>query len=358
MVGDAALGALHAVASFAAVRRPEDHYRLEQALGHPVDSKMLAALTTGLWGRRTTLNFHPDRLGPDRTSVAQGLLNTGRYLPQAVTGLSNGERSAVPGGRRMEWERKLFGAGYDQHPDPASRPIYGALDITHDPFGGSPRFGSSFLVLEAHCLDRTTLCLGDSHVGPTDLGTIDEPLGLLAGLFEQAAGGNALGRGIGTSALLDLLTNGEASASPGRELDHYVEAQVHGGVSLQTDVGSIVVDPSFHGTEVDRSLTEAARRYGFAVQWHDGSVLRAEDIPNNFRGTAVAELGRSLAANRLLDAATIGRSAATIPFTSPSMSGDAPASSLQRHKQLWHCLLALGQAAAEGTVKGPVVTRG
>ncbi|WP_343245120.1 DUF3626 domain-containing protein, partial [Streptomyces sp. SID14478] len=58
-----------------------------------------------------TLNFHPDRLLPSadgRTTVADRLAADGRYRGQYETGLSNGSRSAHPGGLRDGWEEALF----------------------------------------------------------------------------------------------------------------------------------------------------------------------------------------------------------------------------------------------------------
>lgn len=113
---------------------------------------------------RLTLNFHPDRVGRHGMTVAAGLLTTGRYQSQWVTGLSAGSRSAPPGGERQRFERELFDSAYDgADPAEVEFPVYGSFDLVFDPHGGSPRFGSSFLVLHRHVLDRATLCVGDSH---------------------------------------------------------------------------------------------------------------------------------------------------------------------------------------------------
>ena len=114
--------------------------------------------------------------------MAHGLLLRGEYVPQSETGLSNGGRF-VPGGERTGWETRLFPDAYRD--DRILRPVYGALDVTSDPLGGSPRFGSCFAVLADHCFDRATLCVGDSHVGPRDVGTLASPLSILAGLLEN-----------------------------------------------------------------------------------------------------------------------------------------------------------------------------
>ena len=73
----------------------------------------------GRWARefgeagRLTLNFHPDRICRHGMTVAEGLLTSGRYQSQWVTGLSAGSRSAIAGGERQRFERQLFDGAYD-----------------------------------------------------------------------------------------------------------------------------------------------------------------------------------------------------------------------------------------------------
>src|ERR1700746_3624176 len=91
------------------------------------------------------LYFHPERLGRDGVSVAEGLLRTGIYTNQFVAGLSSGSPSAFPGGERDLWEDRLFGGAYHRADVTSSgRPKYGALDAMHYPDGPAPRFGSCF----------------------------------------------------------------------------------------------------------------------------------------------------------------------------------------------------------------------
>nr|WP_309227315.1 DUF3626 domain-containing protein [Micromonospora thermarum] len=78
-----------------------------------------------------------------------------------------------------------------------------------------------------------------------------------------------------------LLGRAEAGADPaaaGRALDDYVEAQVHGELSLARDVEAVVVDPSFRGTETGATFAAAAGRYGFDLRWHAGFELPVERI--------------------------------------------------------------------------------
>jgi len=294
---------------------------------------------------RLTMNFHPDRRDRHGRTVAEGLLDDGRYRPQSETGISNGGRSAVPGGHRTRWETDLFADVYEDSSDP--RPVYGALDLTSDVHGGSPRFGSSFVVLDPECFDRATFCVGDSHVGPTDIGTIDEFTSILAGLVEVCASGDGFGRGLTPERLLDLVESGTDRPSASRDLDHYVEAQVHGTVDLARDVAAIVVDPSFVGSRVEADLRVASERFGFGLVWHEGSEVGPAEIPDHFRGPDIADLARRIVRDDgVVDAATIGRALEAFPFTPPKPAGDPESSHLQQYKKLWHCCLALGGPAA------------
>jgi len=292
---------------------------------------------------RVTVNFHPDRLDRFDRTVAQGLLSDGRYRNQYETGISNGGRFAVEGGRRPRWESDLFGVLAD---DVGDRPIYGAFDLTRDPHGGSPRFGSSFLVLHARCLDRVTFCVGDSHVGPTDVGTIDELTPIVAGVFTSAAGGHGLDRGLSIDGLRRAIDEGVDG--PARSLDGYVEAQIHGGVDLAADVDQVVLDPSFHGTEVEAHVVAAAQRYGCSVHLHRGSELSADDVPSDFRGPTMPTLAARVARrDGVVDAAAIGAALTDLPYSPPGPAGDPQDGSRQQHKKLWHCVLRFGSDATD-----------
>jgi hypothetical protein len=293
------------------------------------------------------LNFQPDRVTASNSTVSAGLLEDGRYRSQWVTGISNGSRSAVAGGDRHGFERALFDGAYDAV-DPATYefPVYGALDLLQDPHGGSPRFGSSYVVLASHVRRRTTLCVGDSHLGPRDVGTFDAPWSLLAGLAEQAAARSLLDRALGLDDFFRVLDGRIPSLTPSRCLDGYVEAQVHGGIDLARDVEAIVLDPSFAGTDTDRDITTAARRYGFAIGWHGGSALAVGDVPSDFRGPSMPGLARRVAGpDGVVDALSIGRAARRVPLDGPLPGGDPRESDLQQLKYLWHTLLAHGQDA-------------
>lgn len=294
---------------------------------------------------RLTLNFHPDRVTRRGRTVADGLAEDGAYRSQWITGISAGSRSAVTGGARQRFERDLFGGAYDEaDPTSGEHPVYGALDLIGDVHGGSPRFGSSFVILRPHVRDRATLCVGDSHLGPRDVGTFDEPSSILAGMAEQAARNELFDRGLGPTDLIDLLTGRWEAEGPVRRLDGYVEVQVHGGVSLADDVESIVLDPSFRGTAVEETLQRASARWGVEVGWHEGSELQVDSVPDDFRGPAMPSLARRVARpDGIVDARAIGLAATEVRFDEPSVAGDPPDSVLQQLKYLWHTVFAFGR---------------
>ena len=79
---------------------------------------------------RVVVHFHPDRLGPTSTTVAEALLDEAVYRNQFETGLSSGSVSAFRGGARDTWESALFGGAYHTgRGDGVGTPEYGALEL-------------------------------------------------------------------------------------------------------------------------------------------------------------------------------------------------------------------------------------
>ena len=241
---------------------------------------------------------------------------------------------------------------------PAERPKYGGLNLMGHTDGASPRFGSSYLVLHARVTQRCTLTWGDSHLGPEHVGTVEVLEPLLAALLEGVeATGSALGvSGLDVPRLLDRLSTcaaraaeDPAGADPGRALDTYIEAQVHGDVDLSTDVEALVVDPSFDGTPTGDRLGELSARYGVPLRRHAGFALPAGEVPADFRGPLMVPLARRVdeAGRRgvgLADAAAIGRAAADLR-DAPERWQDlgTPGDCWQLQKQLWHVLVRFGR---------------
>ncbi|MEU4416518.1 DUF3626 domain-containing protein [Nocardia salmonicida] len=249
-----------------------------------------------------TVNFHPDWLVGDRP-VIEALVDDGFYRSQFVTGTSNGGLTAYPGGDRWQWESRMFGGAYDRAPV-EHRPIYGALNFRHLPFGAAPRFGSAHLRLTTTVLDRTTFCYPDSHLNPSHFG-VASSMGLIA-----------------------LAEMGDTDL-----LDTYIEAHIHGPVRLDRDVEAIVLDPSHRGTGIET----AARRLPCAVEWHHGFHLGVSALREHpdYRGAHYVDLGTSIAVNGVLDASVLGRAA---------QSGEYDAQSL---KKVWHYLARFGMNGSD-----------
>ncbi|MGX5695253.1 DUF3626 domain-containing protein [Agromyces soli] len=255
---------------------------------------------------RLALHFHPDSDVRGR-AVLRGILEDGAYTSQFVTGTSNGGLTAVPGGDRWNWESRLFGGAYDAHPAEL-RPAYGALLLDDDPYGAAPRFGSAFLRLRPEAIGRATFVYPDSAFDPELFGVGDR-----LGLIDDYLGDE-----------VDELLN------------RYIEAQVHGGVSVPGDVEALVIDPSFDDDETLR-LAEAL---GLVVERHPGYRLDLALVEANpeYRGTDAVEAARAIAVDGVLTPAVLGRARSAGRIDS------------QLVKYVWHHLARFGrewpQAAA------------
>ncbi|MGN9816439.1 DUF3626 domain-containing protein [Streptomyces sp. SD11] len=249
---------------------------------------------------RVTMHFHPDRTAGDRPILSL-MAEDGVYRSQFVTGTSNGGLTARPGGDRWRWESRIFGGAYDAAPADR-RPVYGALNHRRSPIGGAPRFGSSYLGLDAATLARTTFCYPDSSAEPSDFGVAER------------------------CSLIELADAGTLDA-----LDCHIEAQIHGPVRFDRDVEALVLDPSYRGTEVEA----AARVLPCPVEWHPGFRLSVVELRRHpsYRGQSYVGLGADIAVDGRL---------------TPKVIGDAARGGrydLQDLKKVWHCLARFGNRA-------------
>ena len=245
-----------------------------------------------------TLHFHPD-VPYEEGTVLGSIAAEGYYRSQFVTGVSNGGLTARPDGDRWRWEQRMFAGVYDDAPATA-RPVYGSLDDRRSPYGGSPRFGSCYFRLDPQALDRVTFCFPDSVLEPTDVGTADR------------------------MALLPLLADCEFD-----EIDRYIEAQVHGGVSIDRDVSTLVLDPSYRGSPIER----VARGLACDLRWHSGYRLGIDVVRQHptFGGDDIVAAAEAIAVNGEL---------------TPSHVGDARREGRfdpQIVKQVWHYLARFGR---------------
>jgi len=366
--------ALAQVRAAAQCQRPRHMARIAGVLAAErveVDAEVLVSAASG--EGVVAMNFHPDRLLADGRCVAEALCEQGVYRSQFETGISSGGLTAYPGGDRDVWERALFAGAY-QAPGvrACERPKYGGLNLMSYLNGACPGFGSCHLRLRRAATGRATLIFGDSNAKPTDIGLIDAFAPVMAPLLENiAAGEGALGRrGVDVRAFVDGLLRGDLSRgrgvfapAMGHTLNDYIEAQVHGVVSLAADVDALVIDPAFAGTPTGDLLLATAKRYGFEAQWHPGSALALSQVPQDAPDVAEAELMRWQAfcadgrARRLaqrviehhgttphLDAANIGQ-AAVSAVRNPERWQDRGTlrDVLQQLKDLWRILVAHGE---------------
>ncbi|WP_449538365.1 DUF3626 domain-containing protein [Ferdinandcohnia sp. Marseille-Q9671] len=301
---------------------------------------------------RIGIHFHPDRPLSTMKSVAESLLEHGKYKSQFETRISNASLSAHPGGERDLWENDMFGGAYQMDGTATSeRPKYGALHVMLHPDGPAPRFGSCYFLLKPKVSTRSTFTYLDSHLTPMEKGTYEEFDMILAALLEESFQREyAIGEpNVNPTRLINhLLNNLEKPASdlvtnePSRNLNHYIEAQIHGEISLQEDVEILVADPSFKGTKIGETLEEICRTYSIELFWHRGFVLKVDEVPSNFRGPSMPTLAKRISANKI-DANMIG-SAVMDVYVNPQnwVERGTVKEVLQELKLLWHVLVRYG----------------
>lgn len=351
-------GSVELIRERASQRRPTDTERVLGTLTrhHPWTFRTIPdpeSLVREFSRFPVTVNFHPDRIALDGHTAAGSLLSSGIYRTQFETGLSAGSYSSHDGGDRARWERELFGVAAI---DARHRPRYGALNVAGHPDGGSPRFGSCFLELNPKTLQRCTFTSGSSHLMPSDIGTFDEAMAVLAGLLETAdATGEAFRLESGSvGGVVELLSSPRSTlrpTTPGRALDSFLEVQIHGPIHLDSDVTALVLDPSFRGSEIGDQLTAAAAAHGVRVRWHRGFRLDAAEVNSDFRGPGTVSLAEQVQQTYggPLTAESIGRAhrarvGAPIGLAGTRSSIDQDREALdQQFKYLWHTLVEFGK---------------
>lgn len=303
---------------------------------------------------RVALHFHPDRPDPDNLTVAEALLESGIYKSQFETKMSNGSVTAFAGGERDIWEKTVFGGSFHLEDTMAKeRPKYGALNLMLHPDGPSPRFGSCYFLLKPEVSQRCTFTYLDSHTNPDEKGTFEEFTDVMAALlFEIFTRDFAIGeKDIMPERLIHhLLHNLEkpivdpSEISNVRNLNHYIEAQVHGDVSLRSDVEALVVDPSFKESTIDMHFKSMAEKYGFKLYYHQGFQLAVEEVPSDFRGPDMPSLAERIAIDGVVDVSLVGRAAIDLK-TNPEKWSDRGEykNVLQELKLLWHVLVKYGK---------------
>ncbi len=246
-----------------------------------------------------TINFHPDRFTSDNKPILEAMAETGYLQSQFETGTSNGGLTAYPGGDRWRWEQRVFDGAYDAAPN-SLRPKYGALNFRNYETGASPRFGSSYFQLKSHLSERTTFCYPDSYFEPEDFAVYTRVSPLIA----------------------------KALAAKADLLDDYIEAHIHGAISIKDDIECLVLDPIFRASHIEQQ----ALSLGIPINWHNGYELSIEKMSQypTYRGQSYIELGKRLAQNGKLNAKIIGSAITEQGYDEQDV------------KKVWHYLARFG----------------
>lgn len=250
-----------------------------------------------------TINFHPDRYTSDNKPLLQAIADDGFLKSQFETGTSNGGLTAYAGGERWSWEQSVFDGAYDNAPN-SLRPKYGALNFRNYETGASSRFGSSYFQLKPHVFERTTFCYPDSFFEPEDFAVSSR----VKTLIDKASSSNA-----------DLL-------------DDYIEAHIHGVVSLKDDIECIVLDPIYRSTIVE----ENAFKLGVPIKWHNGYELSIEEMSRypDYRGQQFIDLAKELAQNGKINVRILGLAVTEQGYDEQDV------------KKVWHYLARYGYQSA------------
>ncbi|WP_394243722.1 DUF3626 domain-containing protein [Vibrio astriarenae] len=254
-------------------------------------------------GHSVTINFHPDRLTATGKPLLAAIAEDGFLKSQFETGTSNGGLTAYQGGERWLWEQRVFDGAYDQAAE-CLRPKYGALNYRQYGMGASPRFGSAYFELKPQVLERTTFCYPDSFFEPEDF---------------------AVSRG------LDVLIEKALSDDQDR-LDDYIEAHIHGEVSVKDDIACVVLDPVYRGTDIEKH----ARQLGVPVRWHQGFELSIDEMSAHpdYRGQQYIELAKEIASEGVVNPLLIGLAVTRQGYDEQDV------------KKVWHYLARFGYCAS------------
>jgi len=140
-----------------------------------------------------------------------------------------------------------------------------------------------------------------------------------------------------------------AIKKPTRNLNHYIEAQIHGDISLKEDVELLVADPSFKNTYVGGILEQLCLKYSIELYWHRGFALMIDEVPPDFRGPSMPSLAKRIGQNNVIEASTIGTAIMDLKRNPASWSERETYNEvLQELKLLWHVLVRYGKPLDEG----------
>lgn len=303
---------------------------------------------------RVGIHFHPDRPDVSLKTTIENLFEQGIYKNQFETRISSGDVSAYKGGARDKWEKYLFGGAYNRFfTKKSERPKYGALDLMLNPDGPSPRFGSCYFLLKPEVSHICTFTYMDSHQKPKERGTFEEFDIIISSLLKDTFHyNNTLGENnISVNKLLYHMNNNLqkpivdlSNSEPKRHLNHYIEAQIHGDVSLKDDVELLIADPSFLKTNIGDKIIETCNKYSISLFWHMGFAMNTNEIPNDFRGNKMPKLGEFIATDSIIDTHHLGLAVMDL-HSNPKKWEDwgSKEGVIQKIKLLWHILVKYGK---------------
>lgn len=252
-----------------------------------------------LTNHTVTINFHPDRFASNGLPILKSMAKDGLIKSQFETGTSNGGLTAYIGGDRWLWERNVFDGAYDNAPNDI-RPKYGAINFKNLETGASSRFGSAYFCLKLHVFNRTTFCYPDSFFEPKNFASFE----FLESLIELA-----------NNDTQDLL-------------DSYIEAQIHGVISLKQDVECLVLDPAYKSSFIE----EQANELNIPIRWHSGYELSIDEMElyPNYRGEKFINIAREISVKNTINPKLLG-----IAVTQQGYDE-------QDIKKVWHYLARFG----------------
>lgn len=301
------------------------------------------------------LHFHPDRLNKNNQSVVTSLISTGQYKNQFETKISNGLLSPELGGMRDQWENDFFGNIYNTLAiDSSERPKYGSLDLMRSGNGPSPRFGSCFFLLRPSIKNNCTFSFGDSYKKPKEKGSNHFFEDIFAALMTESFERN-FALGFKKMHPQDLIHHLQKNLSLPyldfetlpmiKNLDHYIETQIHSPISLLKDVEILVADPSFRQTIIEEQFKTLCKKYEIDLQWHKGYQLKVKEVPDNFRGPAMQVLAKMIAKDDLINPKIIGDATKGLRTHSKDWEkfGDYK-TCLQSLKLLYHVIVKYGES--------------
>lgn len=295
------------------------------------------------------LHFHPYRILPSYKTVIDSLLEDGIYRNQYETNISNGGLFPFKGGLREEWEKKIFGEKYIiEGRKQKDCPKYGALDFKLFSEGPSPRFGSAYLVLDKNILPYCTFTYNDSSDEPKGRGVADKFDVILAELLSEIFTREYfLGKkDINISEFFSYIKDKINSSKPtnyGRNLNHYIEVQIHCDINLLNYATHLVCDSSFKNTKFEEKIIGLGKKNSLKHSWYPGFQIKIEDIPDNFRGPFSSEFAKIISTSGYLNSISLADFEKNYFDNEAYWKQEYPDKNLlQELKYLWHILVKFG----------------